>query len=255
MATSEGKQSRGFLSLEDKVILVTGGARGLGAASARALVDGGAQVIITDIDVEAGELSVRDLRNGALFLEHDVSEPAAWRKVVDDVVARFGRIDGLLNCAGVVKRGDIASTTPETLDLFYRVNQKGVFLGMQTVLEPMKKAGRGVIVNLSSCVGMRGIPGMIGYVTSKWAVRGMTRSAALEFAPFGIRVNAIMPGQFETRMIEVHTPEEKAAVLGMTPAGRFGEPDEVAALVRYLMSNEAAYVSGAEISIDGAMMA
>jgi 3alpha(or 20beta)-hydroxysteroid dehydrogenase len=241
--------------LSGKVILVTGGARGLGAASARALVEGGAKVFITDIDKSAGESLSSAAGDRVPFLEHDVSDAASWGRVVDSVLKKEGRLDGLLNNAAIFGDGDIASTSADAMDGFYKVNQLGVFFGMQAVLEPMKNAGRGVIINMSSAVALRGLPGLFGYSASKWAVRGMTRCAAVEFAPFGIRVNAVFPGQFTTRMLHAQSDEAQANILGMIPFGRFGKPEEMGDLMQFLMSDQASYMSGAEIVIDGAAMA
>lgn len=241
--------------LSGKVILVTGGARGLGAASTRAFVDAGAKVVVLDIDeAVGGDLPPATLEN-ITFCHHDVADPVAWRRVVDHTLDRHGRIDGLLNNAAIFATGDIASTGPDMMDRFYRVNQLGVFLGMQAVLEPMRKAGGGVIVNMASAAARRGVPGMIAYASSKWAVRGMTRCAAVEFAPFGIRVNSVTPGQIETRMLETHSDDVKAKILGMIPLGHFGKPDDVGSLMRFLMSDDASYITGADMTIDGAMLA
>ena len=241
--------------LSGKVIIVTGGARGLGAASARALAEGGAKVYVTDIDKNAGDNLASAVGEGVPFLQHDVADAGSWKTVVDTVLANEGRLDGLLNNAAIFGDGDIESTTQEEMDRFYKVNQLGVLFGMQAVLEPMKKAGGGVIVNMSSSVGMRGIAGLLGYSASKWAVRGMSRCAATEFAPFGIRVNSVYPGQFTTRMLFDRSEETQAGILSIIPFGRFGKPEEMGDLMQFLMSDQSSYISGAEIVIDGAVMA
>lgn len=242
-------------SLADKVILATGGVRGLGAASVRAFVGAGAKVVVLDLDRGEDDQFWSDLGSSASFLEHDVSRPESWQRVLDSVLGTYGKVDGLLNNAAIFDVGGIADTSPDTFDRFYEVNQRGVFLGMRAVLAPMREAGGGVIINLSSATGRRGIPGMIGYSSTKWAVRGMTRCAASEFAPFNIRVNSVCPGQIDTRMLAMHSEEMKAQILAMIPLGRFGEPRDVGNLMRFLMSDEASYLSGAEFTIDGAMLA
>lgn len=241
--------------LSGKVILVTGGARGLGAASARALVEGNAKVFVTDIDKNAGESLSTTVGDRVLFLEHDVSDAASWARVVESILAKEGKLDGLLNNAAIFDNDDIASTTAEVMDRFYKVNQLGVLLGMQAVLEPLKRAGGGVIINMSSIVAMRGVAGIFSYSATKWAVRGMSRCAATEFAPFGIRVNSVFPGQFTTRMLHAQSEEAQDKILGMIPFGRFGKPEEMGDLMQFLMSDQASYISGAEIVIDGAVMA
>lgn len=241
--------------LSGKVILVTGGVRGLGAASARALADGGAKVFVADIDKSTGEEVARTLGMDVPFLEHDVADAASWNNVVDTVLASEGKLTGLLNNAAIFADGDVAGTSQEDMDRFYRVNQLGVLFGMQAVLEPMKKAGGGVIVNMSSIVGMRGIAGLLGYSASKWAVRGMSRCAATEFAPFGIRVNSVYPGQFTTRMLFDQPEKTQMGILNQIPFGRFGDPREMGDLMQFLMSDQSTYISGAEIVIDGGIMA
>lgn len=247
--------SKSSHDLSGKVIIVTGGARGLGAASARALVEGGAKVYVTDIDKSAGDDLAATVGEGVPFLEHDVSEAGSWKSVVDTVLANEGRLDGLLNNAAIFSPGDIPSTTREDMDRHYKVNQLGVLFGMQAALEPMKKAGGGVIVNMSSIVGMRGIAGLLSYSASKWAVRGMSRCAATEFAPFGIRVNSVYPGQFTTRMLFDQPQEVQDNILNIIPFGRYGKPEEMGDLIQFLMSDQSSYISGAEIVIDGAIMA
>lgn len=241
--------------LSGKVILVTGGARGLGAAAALAFAESGAKVVVLDVEEPDHAGLPADAAAHIGYLRHDVSDPASWTRVVASVLRDHGRIDGLLNNAGIFKSCDLADTTVELMDRIYRVNQLGVFLGMQAVLEPMKKAGGGVIVNLASIVGQRGFPGMFAYATSKWAVRGMTRCAAREFAPFGIRVVSVSPGSIETDMLKSHTAEEQAHILSTIPIGRYGKPEDIGRLMRFLMSDEASYITGSEITIDGAMMA
>lgn len=247
--------SKSAHDLSGKVILVTGGVRGLGAASARALADGGATVFVTDIDKDAGAGVTDTIGADVPFLEHDVSDVGSWKRVVDTILASEGKLTGLLNNAAVFADGDVSGTTQEDMDRFYRVNQLGVLFGMQAVLEPMKRAGGGVIVNMSSIVGMRGIAGLLGYSASKWAVRGMSRCAATEFAPFGIRVNSVYPGQFTTRMLFDQPEETQTGILNQIPFGRFGDPKEMGDLMQFLMSDQSSYISGAEIVIDGGIMA
>jgi 3alpha(or 20beta)-hydroxysteroid dehydrogenase len=240
--------------LDGKVAIITGAAQGMGAAAARLFASEGATVVLADIDDKAGPLAA-EIGPRASFFRHDVTDEQSWGRIIDDTVARFGRLDILVNNAGLFSPGTLQETKVETADLFYRVNQRGVLLGMQAVIEPMKKVGGGAIVNMSSCVAMRGVPGQFAYAASKWAVRGMTKCAAVELGPLGIRVNSIHPGPVETRMLDAWPQEQRAAVKAMIPLGRFGRSTDVAELMLFLASDRSSYISGAEVSIDGAIFA
>lgn len=236
--------------LSGKVAIVTGAAGGQGAAEARLFAAEGAKVTLTDLSDE-GEALAREIGGDTIFLRHDVSDKLAWDAVVAATLERFGRIDILVNNAGVYRPQSIQSTDEALFELHYRVNQLGVFLGMQAVVDPMKTAGGGAIVNTSSVAGLAGFPGMIAYATSKWAVRGLTKCAAADLGPFGIRVNSIHPGLIDTPMLTANNAEVNNALIAATPLGRMGTPEEVALLVAFLVSDEGRFITGSEVKIDG----
>lgn len=237
-----------------KVALVTGAARGIGAASAKRLIEEGAQVMLTDITDDLGEKAAHELGSRARYLHHDVTNESEWKQVVLDTEATLGPISVLVNNAGVLPLiGPI-----ETLELSdYRrvieINQVSTFLGMKSVLPSMKRAGGGSIINISSLAGLVGNPFTYAYTASKFAVRGMTKCAAIEFAPFEIRVNSIHPGLIRTQMTvgTANSEETVAIAAAATPARRMGEAEEVANIVLLLASDEARYSTGAEFVIDG----
>jgi 3alpha(or 20beta)-hydroxysteroid dehydrogenase len=238
---------------EGKTALVTGGARGQGAEDARRLVEEGARVVVTDVLDDEGENLARALGYGALFVHHDVADEDGWRRVVERVVDFGGGLDCLVNNAGIIQLGGVADTTREVFERHQRINELGVFLGMKVAAPLMVKAGGGAIVNVSSIRGMRANGGDVAYVSSKWAVRGMTKSAALEYAAHGIRINSIHPGVILTPLLSALSAsalEERAAKI---PMKRIGTVQEVADLVLFLLSDEARYITGAEIAIDGGM--
>ena len=236
--------------LADKVALITGGARGQGAAEGALFAAEGAVVYLTDVRAEEGEKAAAAI--GATFLEHDVTSPSRWREVVDHVVARHGRLDVLVNNAGIFHVASMAETTLEMWERLVAVNQTSVYLGMQTVAPQMKAQRSGSIINISSVAGIRGTAICFAYGATKWAVRGMTRSAAQELGPFGIRVNSIHPGIIDTPMLEGHP---LATMTESLPLQRPAHADEVARLTLWLASEENSYATGAEFVIDGGMMA
>ena len=233
-----------------KVTIITGAASGQGAAEARLFAEEGAKVVVTDIDEDGATLASEMGRNGH-FVRHDVGDEAGWAKVIEQTLEHFGRLDVLVNNAGIYKPASLLDTDAALWELHYRVNQLGVFLGMRAAAEVMAKGGGGAIVNVSSNAGMNNVPGMFAYGASKWAVRGMTKLAASELAPLGIRVNSIHPGIIDTPMLGENTPERLKLYESMIPMGRMGTPDEVARLVLFLASDASSYVTGAEITVDG----
>jgi 3alpha(or 20beta)-hydroxysteroid dehydrogenase len=237
-------------SLEGKTAIITGGARGQGAAEARLFVAEGANVVITDVNPEGAALAAQ-LGGRAQFMVHDVADAAAWRAVVQAAVSRFSRLDILVNNAGVYRPAALRDTDQALWDLHYRVNQLGVFLGMRSVVDAMVASGGGSIVNVSSNAGMKNVGGMFAYATSKWAVRGMSKLAATELAPSKIRVNSIHPGLIDTPMLGANDAERMKLFEAMIPLGRVGSVDEVSRLVAFLASDNAGYITGAEITIDG----
>jgi 3alpha(or 20beta)-hydroxysteroid dehydrogenase len=241
-----------MISLSGKVAIVTGAASGQGAAEARLLAAAGAKVVLTDIS-DKGRAVAAELGDNGHFVDQDVSQEADWVRVIDQALARFGRLDVLVNNAGIYKPATLPDTDVALWDRHYRVNQLGVFLGMRAALQPMLKSGGGSIINVSSKAGMSKGPNMFAYGSSKWAVRGMSQLAAVDYAPLGIRVNAIYPGMIDTPMLAENNPEQLAMYKNMIPLKRMGRPEEVAQLVLFLASDLSSYMSGAEIGIDGGL--
>ena len=241
--------------LEDRVAIVTGAARGQGEAEARLLADHGARVVITDVLAEQGAAVAADIGERALFVSHDVSSATGWSAVVAATLERFGRIDVLVNNAAIAPVLDLEETDPDGYDRVYRVNQLGVFLGMRAVVGPMKDIGGGSIINISSIAGVRAASNMFAYSATKWAVRGMTKSAALSLARYKIRVNVILPGAIDTPMLDDTPPGMNAALVQATPLGRLGLSAEVAEAVCFLASDKSSFVTGVDFPVDGGMSA
>ena len=238
-------------TLDGRTALVTGGARGIGAAIVRRLHAEGANVVITDLLNAEGEALAAGLGQRALFVHHDVADEAGWQAAVAAAVERFGALHVLVNNAGVYQPGAVEDTSVATFEWMVRVNQTGTFLGMKHALEPMKAAGGGSIVNISSIAGMVGFPGACAYVGTKWAVRGMTKTVAVEFARHRIRVNSVHPGFIDTPMLAGNSDEANAAGIAATPLKRVGQPDDIAAAVAYLAGDGASFVTGTELVVDG----
>lgn len=245
--------------LVGKVALVTGAARGQGEAIARLFVDEGAKVVLGDVLEEPGEKLAAELGDATRFVRLDVTDERAWQRAVDLAVGEFGELDALVNNAGIAHMEPIADTTVDQFRRVFEVNQLGVFLGMKTAASAMIAAGGGTIVNTASINAFVGVAGTAAYAASKWAVRGMTRTAALELGPHGIRVNTVAPGSVETPMIapdgvDAMGPHAKAAFARL-PLGRIGQPEEIAAAVLFLTSNESSYCTGTELVVDGGSLA
>lgn len=239
--------------LDGKVALITGAASGQGAAEARAFAVAGGRVVVTDVD-PGGERVAADIGSDrAVFQQLDVRSAEAWRAAVDAAFDRFGRLDTLVNNAGLFRLASFEETTDDIFDSTFEVNQRGAFNGMRAVLPHMKAAGQGCIINISSTSGLRAVPGMWAYGSSKWAIRGMSRHAALELAPHNIRVNCLFPGTIDTPMLDALPEETKKALASMVPFGRLGTSEEIAHTVCFLASDGASYITGAEIGVDGAM--
>jgi len=236
--------------LDGKIALITGGARGQGAVEAERFAAEGASVVITDVRVGEGELTAARLGDAVTFLEHDVTNESDWQAVVASVIEAHGRIDILVNNAGIFKIARIVETSLDDWNQMIAVNQTGVFLGIRECGRVMKEQGSGSIINISSVAGLGGVGIAHAYAASKWAVRGMTKSAALEFARSGVRVNSVHPGIIDTDMMhESGVPDPTAGI----PVGRTGTAGEVANMVLFLASDEASYCNGQEFVVDGAM--
>lgn len=238
--------------LDGKIALITGGARGQGAAEAERFAAEGAKVYITDVRVDEGQATADRLGDDVTFLEHDVTSEAAWSAVTTGIVDAEGRIDVLVNNAGIFKIASLLDTSLEDWNRMIAINQTGVFLGLQACGRVMKEQGSGSIINISSIAGLGGVGIAHAYAASKWAVRGMTKSAALEFAKAGVRVNSVHPGIIATDMM--HEAGIADPTVGI-PMGRTGTADEVANVVLFLASDESSYCTGHEFVVDGAMKA
>ena len=231
--------------VQGKVAIVTGGAMGMGEAHARTLVREGAKVVIVDIAADKGRAVAQDLGADALFIEHDVSDAAGWPPVVAAAEAAFGPVTVLVNNAGIIEVARVQDAGLEGFRRVMEVNLMGTLHAIQAVAPSMRKAGGGAIVNISSGAGLVGLPGMASYVTSKFAVSGLSKCAAIDLAEDGIRVNSVHPGPIETPMTAGSEPPTRQAI------ARKGRPDEVSAMVLFLASDEASYCTGGQYVVDG----
>ncbi|MFG2644236.1 glucose 1-dehydrogenase [Streptomyces sp. NPDC048370] len=236
-------------SLAGKVVIVTGAARGQGAAEARLLAAAGARVVCTDVREEEGRAVAAELGDAGEFVRHDVTSAEDWREVVARALASYGRVDALVNNAALWRTAPVESETYENFELLLRVNLLGPFLGIQAVVPALREAGGGSIVNVSSTAGLVGIPGHAAYGSSKFGLRGLTRSSALDLAGHGIRVNSVHPGAVDTPMTAAVADRDWSHV----PLGRMGRAEEVGGLIAFLVSDASSYVTGAEFTVDGGL--
>jgi 3alpha(or 20beta)-hydroxysteroid dehydrogenase len=241
--------------LDGKVALISGGARGQGAAEARLFAAEGAKVMVGDVlDDEGGELARELSSDQCAYRHHDVTDESQWAAMVTETLERFGRLDILVNNAGVFRILPMMQTSLEDYRRINDINQIGVFLGMQAVTPSLVERGGGSIINISSIAGLRGSPASFAYSASKWAVRGMTKCAALELAPFKVRVNSIHPGIIDTPMAqEFVTFGVWDTIRERIPMGDVAAPEEVARLALFLASDDSTYCTGAEFIVDGGM--
>jgi 3alpha(or 20beta)-hydroxysteroid dehydrogenase len=235
--------------VDGKVVLISGGAQGMGAAHAKMLVGEGAKVVIGDILDEKGEALAAELGDAACYVHLDVTEAEQWDAAVTAAVDTYGTLTGLVNNAGIVALGKIGKFDMAKWQKVIDVNLTGTFLGMQAVVGQMKAAGGGSIINVSSIEGLRGAPMVHPYVASKWAVRGLAKSAALELGPDNIRVNSIHPGFIRTPMTK-HFPDDMVTA----PLGRPGKSEEVSTFIVFLISDESSFATGSEFVMDGGLV-
>jgi 3alpha(or 20beta)-hydroxysteroid dehydrogenase len=239
--------------LDGRVAIVSGGARGQGEAEVRTFVDEGAQVVFGDVLDDRGEAVAADLGDAAVYRHLDVTSERDWDAIVATTLDRFGRVDVLVNNAGILRVRMLDGHTLDDYMQIIDVNQVGCFLGMRAVIPPMKEQRRGSIINTSSTSGFVGTLGLVAYTASKFAVRGMTKVAAMELGHFGIRVNSVHPGGINTEMLD--QPEfadlDQGTAYNGQPIPRIGTPEEVAKMMVFLASDDSSFSTGSEFVIDG----
>ncbi|MEV0590878.1 glucose 1-dehydrogenase [Nonomuraea cavernae] len=241
--------------LDGKVALITGGARGMGEAHVRLFLEEGASVVFGDVLDEEGKALAAE--TGATYVRHDVTSPSEWERAVDTAVSTYGRLDVLVNNAGILKFRRISEMALDDFDRVIGVNLRGTWLGIKSVIEPMKAAGRGSIVNISSIEGFVGAEGLSAYAASKFGVRGVTKSAARELAQFKIRVNSVHPGAINTSMVmdpEIMEAVDADAFIKSMVIKRFAKPVEVSHVVAFLASERSSYCTGSEFTVDGGLL-
>jgi len=248
------------MRLDGKVALISGGARGMGAAEAKLFASEGAKVVIGDVLEEAGrqtEAQIAEAGGEALFVPLDVTNEDDWNRAVSAAVERFGKLDILVNNAGIWNGDSVESESEQNWDRVMDINAKGVFLGTKAAIPAMREAGGGSIVNISSVAGIIGSRGATSYNASKGAVRILTKSTAVQCAAEGIRCNSVHPGPIQTDMLDMVYPDEETRETrrSAVPLGRTGEMADVAYGVLFLASDEASYMTGSELVIDGGVTA
>lgn len=243
--------------LQGKVAIVTGGARGMGEATSRLFVEEGAKVVIADVLDQEGAKLADELKGNAIFVHHDVTDENSWNNVIAQALNAFGPIDVLINNAGILLFRAIVDTDKKDYERVLNVNLVGTFLGVKLVGEQMIKHGKGgSIVNISSVDGLKGCNSLVAYASSKWGVRGLTQVAAMEFGPHGVRVNSVHPGGVNTVMGNPNNESREHLNKDYTtvPLQRIGESVEVARASLFLASDDASYITGEEIKVDGGMI-
>ena len=239
--------------LAGKVAIITGAAQGMGAATARLFAAEGAKVVLCDVIEDKGQETASEIGENAVFQKLDVRSEADWERVVADTVQRFGKLDILINNAAVVHFSPIEAMPAEDIERVLAINVMGTMLGAKYAARAMTEAGRGVIINISSVDGLRGCNGLSAYTASKWAVRGLSKSLAYELGPRGIRVCTVHPGGVNTQMGNPTGLTGDAVNIGYerVPLQRIGEPEEIARASLFIASDDASYISGAELAVDG----
>ncbi|MFB7258649.1 glucose 1-dehydrogenase [Streptomyces nojiriensis] len=236
--------------LDGKVVVITGAGRGQGAAEARLCAEAGARVVVTDVREDEGRAVAAELGDQGLYVRHDVADAASWASVMERSVRAFGTVSALVNNAALWRTAHVEQQRLEDFEALLRVNLLGPFLGIRAVAPVLRAGGGGSVVNISSTAGLVGIPGHAAYGSTKFGLRGLTRSAALDLAGDRIRVNSVHPGAIDTPMVA-------EAVAGRdwshVPLGRMGRPEEVGQLVLFLCSDASSYVTGSEFTVDGGM--
>ena len=249
------------MRLANKVALISGAARGMGATEARLFAGEGAKVVIGDILEEEGrqtEAEINEAGGECLFIRLDVTSESDWQRAVAATAARFGKLDVLVNNAGIYRTEGIEETSEELWDLVLEINGKGVFLGTKLAIPEMRKAGGGSIINISSVAGLTGGVGSAAYRASKGAVRLFTKATAIQYAAEGIRANSVHPGVIETPMTAPNLladEDSRRRSAARHPIGRNGKPEDIAYGVLYLASDESSFVTGSELVIDGGLTA
>ena len=246
--------------LDGKVALISGGSRGMGNAEARLFAAEGAKVVIGDVIDDEGKSLAKEIGEAATYISLDVTQEDAWAEAIATTLSAHGKLDVLINNAGIVEPAAIWDMTLDSYRRVTEVNQTGVFLGIKAAIEPMKANGGGSIINISSIDGMIGMNLVASYIASKWAVRGMTKAAAIELGPFGIRVNSIHPGFIHTQLGQPQGMEPGHEFLDEysarnTPLGRTGTPEDIAKLALFLASDDSSFSSGSEFVADGGLIA
>lgn len=242
--------------LDGKIAIITGGARGQGAEEGKLFAEEGAKVILTDILAEDGRATAASI--GGEFYSHDVGDEGAWERIVEAVMRSHGKIDVLVNNAGVFLGKRLVDTDLQAYEQLMRINATGVFLGMRAVARPMRDAQSGSIINISSVAGLVSATNAFAYGASKWAVRGMTKTAAVELGRAGVRVNSIHPGMIQTDMLDEligDSDQRRDRMTRMVPLGKTAEPVDIANMALFLASDESRYATGSEFVVDGGWVA
>lgn len=237
--------------LQDKVVIITGAARGMGLATAQRAAAAGAKVVLTDVLEDEGSAAAADIGSAARFLRHDTTDEGGWREVLEYTISEFSTLTGLVNNAGVASGTPIEKETLEGFDRVLRINLVGVFLGMREVIPAIRAAGGGSIVNISSTTGLHGIGNTGAYGASKWGVRGLTKIGAIELGASNIRVNSVHPGIVVTPMTAGYGITPRSGGFPRAALGRPAQPEEVADVTCFLLSDKASYMTGAELAVDG----